>query len=179
MILATERLVLRAFREDDVDRLHALVSDPAVMREAGAVESREQAARRLAGYLSDQAHHGFAKWAVETAADRTFVGYCGFGLATFDGVEVPELGFRLLPGHWGRGYATEAARAALEYGFRDLELEQIVSFTTAANLRSRAVMDRIGMTRSPEDDFDHPALPEGHPLRRHVLYRATRSLSPT
>jgi RimJ/RimL family protein N-acetyltransferase len=89
-----------------------------------------------------------------------------------------EIGWRLAHEHWGRGYATEAALAALDFGFQRLGLAEIVSFTVPANRRSRGVMERIGMTRTPADDFDHPYLPDGHPLRRHVLYRATRPQEP-
>jgi RimJ/RimL family protein N-acetyltransferase len=105
-----------------------------------------------------------------------FIGFVGLAVVSrFEAHFTPcvEIGWRLAREHWGRGYATEAARAALEFGFRDLALKEIVSFTVPANLRSRAVMERIGMTRSPDDDYEHPLLPEGHPLRRHVLYRSS------
>ena len=84
-----------------------------------------------------------------------------------------EIGWRLAPAHWGKGYATEAAKAAVRFGFEDLNLDQIVSFTVAANKSSWSVMERLGMTRDPAEDFDHPRLPKGHTLRRHVLYRLT------
>jgi RimJ/RimL family protein N-acetyltransferase len=118
--------------------------------------------------------HGFGLWAVEVPGIADFIGFVGITVPTFEAPFTPcvEIGWRLAAAHWGRGYATEAARAVLGFGFRSLGLREIVSFTVPANLRSRRVMERIGMTRSPDDDFDHPSLPKGHPLQRHVLYRA-------
>jgi RimJ/RimL family protein N-acetyltransferase len=105
-----------------------------------------------------------------------FIGFVGLSVPSFQAPFTPcvEIGWRLAHEHWGRGYATEAARAALAFGFRDLALEEIVSFTVPMNRRSRRVMERLGMTRSAADDFEHPALPEGHALRPHVLYRLRR-----
>ena len=122
------------------------------------------------------ARHGFGFWAVEVPGVAEFIGLVGLAVPRFEAHFTPcvEIGWRLARAHWGRGYATEAARAALDFGFRDLNLDEIVAFTVPTNRRSRAVMERIGMTRSAADDFDHPAIPEGHPLRRHVLYRARR-----
>ena len=102
-----------------------------------------------------------------------FIGYVGLNIPTFEAAFTPcvEIGWRLAAGHWGKGYATEAARAVLDYGFGSLGLKEIVSFTVPANVRSQAVMQRIGMTRDPAGDFNHPHIPQGHPLRRHVLYR--------
>jgi RimJ/RimL family protein N-acetyltransferase len=133
----------------------------------------ELAAARIREHF---ARHGFGLWAVEVPGVADFIGFVGLAIPRFEAHFTPcvEIGWRLAREHWGRGYATEAARAVLAFGFRDLGLDEIVSFTTAANRRSRAVMERIGMTRSPADDFDHPVLPEGHPLRWHVLYRARR-----
>jgi RimJ/RimL family protein N-acetyltransferase len=122
------------------------------------------------------AQRGFGLWAVEVPGRADFIGFVGLSVPCFEAHFTPcvEVGWRLAREHWGHGYATEAARAALDFGFRHLGLGEIVSFTVPANQRSRAVMERIGMTRSATDDFEHPALPEGHPLRRHVLYRAIR-----
>jgi RimJ/RimL family protein N-acetyltransferase len=121
------------------------------------------------------AQHGWGCWAVEVNNGPEFIGYVGLSTPRFEAAFTPcvEVGWRLAYEHWRRGYASEAARAALTHGFRNLGLAEILSFTTPANLRSRRVMERIGMTRDPSDDFDHPLLAEGHPLRRHVLYRAT------
>ena len=118
----------------------------------------------------------FGHWAVEVPGRADFIGYVGLSVPQFEAHFTPcvEIGWRLARDHWGSGYASEAARAALDFGFRNLGLDQIVSFTVPGNWRSRRVMERIGMCGTPHDDFDHPALPEGHPLRRHVLYRIDR-----
>jgi RimJ/RimL family protein N-acetyltransferase len=131
----------------------------------------------LAGRIRDHlARHGFGLWAVEARGVADFIGFVGLSVPSFQAPFTPcvEIGWRLAHEHWGRGYATEAARAALAFGFRDLALEEIVSFTVPMNRRSRRVMERLGMTRSAADDFEHPALPEGHALRPHVLYRLRR-----
>ena len=122
-----------------------------------------------AGFAAD----GFGLWAVEVAGGPPFIGFVGLAVPRFEAHFTPavEVGWRLAREHWGRGYATEAARAALDYGFGTVGLEEVVSLTVPANTRSIAVMERLGMTRDPADDFDHPRLPEGHRLRRHVLYR--------
>jgi ribosomal-protein-alanine N-acetyltransferase len=110
------------------------------------------------------------------AGGAPFIGFVGLAVPVFQLHFTPcvEIGWRLAAEHWGRGYATEAARAALDFAFGPLNLSEVVSFTVPAHARSRAVMERLGMRRSPADDFDHPALSEGHPLRRHVLYRMSR-----
>jgi len=116
---------------------------------------------------------GFGLWAIEVPDVAPFIGFAGLAVPRFSAHFTPcvEIGWRLAIEHWGRGYATEAARLALGYGFGTLALSEVVSFTSATNHRSRAVMERLGMRRDPDEDFDHPALPESHPLRRHVLYR--------
>jgi len=117
--------------------------------------------------------HGWGLWAVEVEGVAPFVGYVGLTVPRFKAHFTPcvEIGWRLASEFWGFGYATEAAHAALAFGFRELDLAEIVSFTTETNMPSRRVMERIGMTRNPDDDFDHPGLPIDHRLRRHVLYR--------
>jgi ribosomal-protein-alanine N-acetyltransferase len=116
---------------------------------------------------------GYGLWAVEVAESGDFIGFTGLSVPRFPAHFMPavEIGWRLARSAWGHGYASEAARRALEFGFEDLGLPEIVSFTATGNLRSRAVMARIGMTHDPVDDFDHPLVPEGSRLRRHVLYR--------
>jgi RimJ/RimL family protein N-acetyltransferase len=116
---------------------------------------------------------GFGLWAIEVPDVAPFIGFTGLAVPRFSAHFTPcvEVGWRLAFAHWGHGYATEAARLALGYGFGTLALSDVVSFTSTTNHRSRAVMERLGMRRDPADDFDHPAVPEGHPLRRHVLYR--------
>jgi RimJ/RimL family protein N-acetyltransferase len=124
----------------------------------------------------DFEEHGFGLWAVQIMGTAHFAGFIGLSIPRFAAHFTPcvEIGWRLASAYWGRGYATEGARAVLAFGFEQLRLPEIVSFTVPGNLRSRRVMERLGMTRNPADDFDHPALPEEHPLRRHVLYRLVR-----
>jgi len=119
--------------------------------------------------------HGFGLWAVEVPGLVPFAGFTGLAIPRFEAPFMPcvEIGWRLAVALWGNGYATEAARAVLRFAFDGLALEEIVSFTAVANVRSRRVMERIGMHHNPEDDFDHPTMPER--LRRHVLYRLIRT----
>jgi ribosomal-protein-alanine N-acetyltransferase len=121
--------------------------------------------------------HGYGLWAVELLGGGALAGFIGLSIPSFEAHFTPavEVGWRLGREHWGHGYATEGARAALRYGFDEAGLDEIVSFTVPANARSRHVMERIGMTHDPADDFDHPRFPEGHRLRRHVLYRLARA----
>jgi len=121
--------------------------------------------------------HGFGLWAVEVLEDRRFAGYVGLMRPRFEAAFTPcvEVGWRLSPEHWGKGYATEGARAVIDYGLDVVKLPEILSWTVPANTRSRRVMEKLGMTRDPADDFDHPLLAEGHPLRPHVLYRIRRA----
>ena len=175
--LATERLRLRAWTADDLAPFAALNADPRVMAYFPACLDRAQSDAMVARTRAHFARHGFGWWAVEAPGVARFIGFVGLSVPSFQAPFMPcvEIGWRLAAEHWGRGYATEAARAALAFGFNDLGLEEIVSFTVPANLPSRAVMERLGMTRNPADDFEHPNLPAGHALRRHVLYRLRRS----
>jgi ribosomal-protein-alanine N-acetyltransferase len=171
----TERLALRRWRDDDRAPFAALNADPEVMehfvRPLTPEESDAMVDRIEAGF--DE--HGYGLWAVEVRATGEFIGFTGLAVQTFPAPFTPavEVGWRLPRAAWGHGYASEAARAALEVGW-DAGLAEIVSMTTTTNLRSQAVMARLGMTRDPADDFDHPNVPEGHRLRRHVLYRISR-----
>ena len=142
------------------------------MRYFPAPLTREQSdalADRARAHLEE---HGWGLWAVELRGERCFAGFVGLSRPSFDAHFTPavEVGWRLAREHWGRGYATEAARAAVAFGFDTLDLDEVVSFTAAINLPSRRVMERLGMTHDPRDDFDHPRVADG-PLRRHVLYR--------
>jgi ribosomal-protein-alanine N-acetyltransferase len=180
--IRTARLLLRRWRSGDFDAFAALNADPRVMEHFPAPLSRSEsdaAAARIAAHFDE---HGFGLWAVEvvggTGAPVAMIGFAGlarprFELPTAAGPCV-EVGYRLAAEHWGHGYATEAARASLRFGFDELGLPEIVAFTVPANLRSRRVMERLGMHRDPADDFEHPLLPPGHPLRRHVLYRVSK-----
>jgi RimJ/RimL family protein N-acetyltransferase len=117
--------------------------------------------------------NGSGLWALETRESGEFIGFTGLSVPTFEAHFTPavEVGWRLARSAWGEGYATEAARAALAFGFGEGDLDEVVSFTTPANRRSRAVMERLGMSHDPADDFGHPGIPVGHSQRRHVLYR--------
>lgn len=173
MGLATPRLILRRWKEADREPFARLNADRQVMEHFPAPLARAESDAFVDRVHEHFARHGFGPWAVEVPGVAPFVGFVGFIVPSFEAHFTPavEIGWRLARAAWGFGYASEAARAALRNGFEDLGLAEIVSFTVPANTRSIAVMERIGMTRDPRDDFDHPRLPEGSPLRRHVLYR--------
>src|SRR5579863_1507201 len=151
-------------------------ADPEVMRYLLPLADRAASDALAARFRAHFAEHGFGFWALELSGVAPFIGAVGLAVVGFEAHFTPavELGWRLARPYWGRGYATEAARAALDYGFDRLGLDEIVAYTAPTNLRSRRVMQRLGMTRSEQDDFDHPRVPEGHPLKRHVLYRISR-----
>ena len=174
--LETRRLRLRGWREHDLAPFATLNADPRVMEFLPRRLDRAES-DALASRIRDHfARHGFGLWAVEAPGVANFIGFVGLSVPSFPAHFMPgvEVGWRLAHEYWGRGYATEAARAAFAFGFRDLALDEIVSFTVPANWRSRRVMERLGMKTSASDDFEHPALPEGHPLRSHVLYRLSK-----
>lgn len=174
--LRTERLWLRGFRASDHAPFAELNRDPKVTEFLSRALSAEQSRELIDKIDAHFSRHGFGLWAVEVPGVVHFAGFVGLNVPHFETPFTPcvEVGWRLAPAHWGRGYATEGARRALAFAFEDFGLDEVVSFTVPANLRSRRVMEKLGMTRRPEDDFDHPGLPEGHPLRRHVLYRLPR-----
>ena len=170
-MIRTPRLLLRQWRPEDREPFAAMGRDPAVMEHFPALLTREESdagADRVEAYI---AQNGFGFWAVEIPGEASFAGFIGLKRPLFEAHFTPciEIGWRLARPFWGRGYATEGAAAALEIGFTRLGLEEIVAYAVPANARSVAVMRRIGMQFSEE--FDHPELPEGHRLRRHVLYR--------
>jgi RimJ/RimL family protein N-acetyltransferase len=175
--LHTERLWLRPWREEDVDALAALNADPRAMEHFPALLSRPETEAMVARIRAHFAQHGWGLWAVEVPGVAPFIGFVGLSTVSFQAPFTPavEVGWRLAPAHWGQGYAPEGARAVLDLAFHRLGLPEVVSFTVPANVRSRRVMEKLGLHHSPDDDFDHPRLPEGHPLRRHVLYRVRRS----
>lgn len=171
--LLTARLILRRWRAEDREPFALLNADPVVMEYFPARLSRAES-DALADWIEAHfAKYGFGLWAVEVPGVAPFIGYVGLAVPSFQAHFTPcvEIGWRLAREHWKKGYATEGARAVLALAFGELKLEEVVSFTTVGNMPSRRVMERIGMSHSPADDFDHPGLPEGHPLRRHVLYR--------
>jgi RimJ/RimL family protein N-acetyltransferase len=170
-MLHTDRLILRPWRASDRDAFARLNADPRVMEFYPSVLTRAESdagADRIERHFAER---GYGLWAVELPDVAPFIGFVGLQVPRFSAHFTPcvEIGWRLDPEYWGRGYATEGARAALAYGFDVLKLDEIVAMTVPANRRSRAVMERLGMTRDPKDDFDNP-LVEGA-LKRHVLYR--------
>ncbi|MEU8223560.1 GNAT family N-acetyltransferase [Kribbella sp. NPDC048915] len=173
--LRTDRLLLRRWRDSDVEPWAAMNADPEVREHLGDLLTREQSAASVAEFQLDFDRRGYGWWAVEVQATGEFVGFAGLDDVEdhmpFTGVEI---GWRLARSAWGHGYATEAALKVLDYGFDTLELPEILAVTTAGNHRSQAVMRRIGMTRNPADDFEDTTAPEG-PLRANVVYRIARS----
>jgi RimJ/RimL family protein N-acetyltransferase len=171
--LRTERLVLRAWRDEDRAPFAALNADPAVMEHFPATLSRVQSDEFVDRMVERWRSGEPSLWAVEVPGAAPFIGYVGLLAPGFDAPFTPcvEVGWRLAAEHWGHGYAPEGAVAALGFGFDRVGLDEIVSFTVEANERSRRVMAKLGMHHDPTDDFDHPNLPAGHPMQRHVLYR--------
>ena len=169
----TERLLLREFLDRDRAPFAALNADPRVMEHFPSALTPEESDELVDRFGQRWAEDGLGLWAVERRDDGAFLGFTGLAPPRFEAVFTPcvEVGWRLAAEAWGHGYATEAARAALAFGFEVRGLSEILSWTVPANLRSRAVMERIGMTHDPADDFDHPRVSDGHPLKRHVLYR--------
>jgi RimJ/RimL family protein N-acetyltransferase len=178
--LETDRLCLRRWRDGDRLPFAAMNADRRVMKYFPATLTSEESDAAVAKMEAHFEKHSFGLWAVEILETSQFAGFIGLSVPEFNAPFMPcvEIGWRLVVEHWGRGYATEGARAVLAFGFRSLELNEIVSFTSAANVRSRRVMERLGMVRNPADDFDHPAIEAEHPLRRHVLYRVTPQTLP-
>lgn len=174
--LRTPRLRLRRWRGEDREPFAMLNADPAVMEHFPATLDRSASDALIDSIEAGFERHGFGLWALEPREGGELLGFTGLAVPAFEAHFTPavEIGWRLARPAWGYGYATEAARAALAYGFEQVGLEQVVSFTAAENARSRAVMERLGMTRDPAEDFDHPSLPSGHPLERHVLYRTAQ-----
>lgn len=179
--IRTERLLLRRWLPSDIESFVRMNNDPRVLEFLPGPLDRERCESFVARAEATFDARGFGRWAVEVCADAkregcACIGFVGLDAPAIETAFTPcvEIGWRLSADHWGRGYATEAARAALAFGFESSGLEEIVSFTVPSNLRSRAVMERIGMQRDLDGDFEHPSLPTGHPLRAHVLYRARR-----
>lgn len=174
--LETERLVLRPWREEDLDPFAALCADAEVMRYFPAPLTREESKALIARAIEKTWEDGFCFQPVEEKASGRFLGFVGLSKP---GAPLPftpcvEVGWRLARAAWGQGFASEAARAWLRFGYETLDLNEIVSFTALENLPSQAVMRRIGMERDMAADFEHPLIEEGHRLRPHVLYRLSR-----
>jgi len=174
--LRTERLLLRPFVEEDAGAFAALNADPRVMEHFERPLSRDESDALLGRIRAGAPEEGFGLWAVEIPERVPFIGFVGLTRPSFTAPFTPcvEIGWRLARACWNQGYATEAALASLAFGFEQLGLSEILSWTATENRASRRVMEKIGMTHDPSGDFDHPRLPRGHRLERHVLYRIAR-----
>jgi len=174
--LVTERLVLRHWRDEDRAPFAALNADPEVMRYFLSPLTRAESDALHERFVQEW-RSGMSFHAVEEKVSGRFIGFVG--VAPLPQIlpisPAMQVGWRLAREAWGRGYATEAARAAMDHAFADPGLAEIVSYTVPANTPSRRVMEKLGLERAAERDFEHPALPEGHPLRQHILYRVTRA----
>ena len=175
-MIETERLILRRWRASDLAPYAAMMADPEVTYWLGGGQTRAEAEAHLKFLEETLEAKGFSILAIERKADGLFIGSAGLAEVREDIPFAPavEVGWRLARHAWGHGYATEAARAAIDDGFARVGLGEIVSFTAASNRRSQAVMERLGLVRDPTRDFDHPKLAAGHPLRPHVVYAALR-----
>jgi len=172
-VLTTPRLRLRLWRDEDLEPYAALNADPRVREFFPSVQTHQESADSMQSIRDHWQRRGFGLWAVEVIDGAPFIGFIGLSVPSFDAPFTPcvELGYRLAFEHWKRGYAAEGSRAAIGFGFSTIGLPEIVAMTAVDNERSRRVMERLGMTRNPADDFDHPNIGAGHRLRRHVLYR--------
>lgn len=176
-IITTERLNLRRWKDEDFVPYAEMNADPVVREFFPSVLTREESDAEIRRFQSAYDRDGFCFFAAEFIATGELIGFVG--LRTMDFAVPPdvqpavEIGWRLSRAHWGKGLATEGARGAIQYAFSTLKLREVVAVTVPANLRSRRVMEKIGMKHQAERDFDHPRLSAGHPLRRHVLYAIT------
>jgi RimJ/RimL family protein N-acetyltransferase len=173
--LVTSRLRLRQWRESDREPFAAMNADPAVMEFFPSLLPRQSSDASIDQWQSQFRSQGWSNWAVEALESSQFVGFIGLSIPrrVLPFSPCVEIGWRLAKACWGRGFATEGGRAVLEVAFNRIGLSEVVSFTTLGNLRSRAVMERLGL-RNTLRDFEHPGVPEGHAFRRHCLYRITR-----
>lgn len=176
-VLETERLILRTWKPTDVDLMAVIDQDPKVCEYLPAIGTRATTQTGIDRIIKHYAEHGFCLYAVELKENSEFIGWVGLSKPSFEAHFTPavEIGWRLASQHWKKGYATEAAKAVLDYGFLALNLAEIVSFTVVNNRASRRVMEKIGLHHHPHDDFDHPRLAADSPLRRHVLYRLSKA----
>ena len=174
--LRTERLVLRDWTDSDRPAFANLNGDLRVTEFLPRPLSLRESDELFEKIQNHIRAHAFGLYAVELPGEYSFIGYIGLAIPSFEAKFTPcvEIGWRLAAEHWNQGLATEGARAAVHHAFKNLGIPELVSFTVPANQPSRRVMEKLGMTRDPAEDFEHPRLPEGHPLRRHVLYRLRR-----
>jgi len=178
-MLETERLLLRRWQDSDREPFAAINADPRVMEFFPGLLTREESDQLIDSIESHFDNRGFGLFATELKAEHALIGFIGLHVATFQAHFTPcvEIGWRIAAPYWGKGLATEGSREVIRYAFEWLRLESLVSFTAPENLASRRLMEKLGMTHDPAEDFDHPRLPPGHRLRRHVLYRLKNPVS--
>ena len=169
-MLRTDRLILRAWRDDDLDAFAALNADPVVMEHFPSLLDRAQTEAVVGRIRAHFDREGFGLWAVEAPGVAPFIGFTGLVRPSFMPESI-EIGWRLAHAYWGAGYATEAARAAVDYARDVLALPELISMTVPSNVRSQRVMAKLGFVRDPAADFEHPSVPVGHPMRPHWLFR--------
>lgn len=174
--LETDRLILRDMQESDLDAMAVISADPKVMHYFPATQTREETAALIQCIIAHQKQHGYSLYACELKSTGEMIGFVGLLYRTRDELAIPgmpgtEIGWRLAAKHWNQGYATEAAKAVLRYAFEILDLNEVVSFTAEINQPSIRVMQKIGLTHNPGDDFMHPQIASDHVLAKHVLYR--------
>ena len=176
-IIETPRIRLRGWRDEDVEPWYRMNTDPDVMEFFPFPYSRERAHETAQWMREELERDGYGWWILEIKDVAPFAGTIALVEIPYETAFTPatEIGWRLFPEHWGKGYATEGAREALRVAFDELQRDEVVAMTAVQNARSRRVMERLGMTRNPEDDFEHPRIEPGHPLRKHVLYRIGRA----
>jgi RimJ/RimL family protein N-acetyltransferase len=180
IILTTDLLILRTWDISDIPLMAEISSDPLVMQHFPAIQDFAATQALVESIHQQYEKFGYALYAVEIKNTHEFIGFVGLSHPYYEipnfkpqGLPIVEIGWRLSSKFWGKGYATEAAKAVLHYAFIELNLKEIISFTTVANTQSRRVMEKIGLHHSEKDDFDHPKLPDNSPLKRHVLCRLT------
>jgi RimJ/RimL family protein N-acetyltransferase len=178
--LTTARLLLRRWRPADREPFQALNVDSRVMEFMPSLLTPQQSDDLIARIEHHFERHGFGLFAAELLHEKTLIGFIGLSVPAFDAPFMPtvEIGWRLAFDHWGRGLATEGAHAVVRHAFQSAGLNSLVAFTVPQNLRSRRVMENLGMIHDSGADFDHPGLPSGHPLRHHVLYRLNKQANP-
>lgn len=177
MTLETDRLLLRPWRSADRDPFARLNADPRVMEHFPKLLTRAESDAFADRIEAKMAEDGYGLFALERRDTGAFIGFTGLAVPRFEAPFMPaiEIGWRISFEHWGLGFATEAARCVLDFGFSELGLAEVIAMTVPANRRSQRVMEKLGMSHEAKDDFDHPSLPAGHPLQRHVLYRRRRT----
>ena len=176
IIFKTKRLILKTWKEQDLDSMPAINQDPLVCEFLPKIGDRAATKALIQRFINNYKKYGFTAYAVGLKSNGEFIGFVGLLVTSFEAHFTPavEIAWRLDSKCWGKGYATEAAKAIIDFSFTTLKLEEVVSFTVENNIRSRRVMEKIGMHHNPHDDFDHPKLPKNSPLCRHVLYRLSR-----